>query len=324
MPAGRTPRGRAPALLGVLLAVVLAGCGDGDFGGLGGSLRSPIAAAPLRSGLAVAVSSETFVDTHNPTPSNGTFPQEPSRTLVTTIVVPLGGAGPFPLIVFSHGYTGSPAHYDQLLRAWGAAGYVVAAPTFPLSNGDAPGGPTRNDIVNQPADVSFVITQMLRLAADPTSNLHGLIDRRRIGAAGHSMGGVTTLGVALDTCCRDYRVAAAVIMAGNEFAFPKGAYPGPDHTPVLFMHGSVDEAVPYNSGLLAYFDAHPPKFFVTLEGSGHTQAFTGDPDRADDRVVAKTTIDFFDRYLKQSAGGLARLRQDGVVSGIATLQEATK
>lgn len=35
-------------------------------------------------------------------------------------------------------------------------GHVVAAPTFPLSNGTAPGGPKLVDYVDQPAGVSFI------------------------------------------------------------------------------------------------------------------------------------------------------------------------
>jgi hypothetical protein len=41
-------------------------------------------------------------------------------------------------------------------------------------------------------------------------------------------------------------------------------------------------------------------------------------------VVTKTTIDFFARYLKGSAEGLVRLRQDGTVTGTASLHEAEK
>jgi predicted dienelactone hydrolase len=54
---------------------------------------------------------------------------------------PLRGARPFPLIVFGHGFAVTPRPYSQLLRAWARAGYVVAAPVFPLENANAPGGP---------------------------------------------------------------------------------------------------------------------------------------------------------------------------------------
>ena len=63
-----------------------------------------------------------------------------------------------PLIVFGHGFAVTPAIYSPLLTAWAQAGYVVAAPIFPLGNQNAPGGPNESDLVNQPADMSFVIT----------------------------------------------------------------------------------------------------------------------------------------------------------------------
>jgi predicted dienelactone hydrolase len=69
--------------------------------------------------------------------------------------------GPRPLVVFGHGFATTPSLYRRLLRAWAAAGFLVAAPRFPLGNADAPDGPNENDIVNQPGDLSFVISRLL-------------------------------------------------------------------------------------------------------------------------------------------------------------------
>ncbi len=95
------------------------------------------------------------------------FPGQPSlpRPLTTIIRYPSNLAGPLPLIVFGHGFAVTPRPYAALLTAWARAGYVVAAPVFPLGNGDAPGGPNEADLVNQPRDMSFVITQLLRASA---------------------------------------------------------------------------------------------------------------------------------------------------------------
>src|SRR6202020_2802854 len=95
---------------------------------------------------------------------------------------------PHPLIVFAHGLGASPQDYQQLLTAWAAAGYVVAAPLFPLSSSETPGGPDGGDIGNQPGDMSFVIGQMLEASSSPSGPLSGLIDSDEIGAAGHSNG----------------------------------------------------------------------------------------------------------------------------------------
>ena len=125
----------------------------------------------------------------------------------------------FP-VVLVHGFTGTPKYYEGLLRAWAASGYVVAAPAFPLSNGDAPGGPNQNDVINQPGDATFVITQMLELSGRGNGPLRGMIDPRHIGVAGHSAGGTTAMGVALNTCCRDGRIGAAAVLSSGEIMFP--------------------------------------------------------------------------------------------------------
>ncbi|HLY83662.1 MAG TPA: hypothetical protein VKQ71_11785, partial [Acidimicrobiales bacterium] len=95
---------------------------------------------------AVGVTTLTFVDTSRPTPPAGNAPGAGSRTLTTIVRYPADGlaaapetqaatpshaGGPFPLIVFAHGYDSSPAVYAALLHAWASAGYVVAAPEFP-------------------------------------------------------------------------------------------------------------------------------------------------------------------------------------------------
>lgn len=315
------PRRSPSFLVGALVAATaLVACG--------GSSSSPrTAAAAPAGGYGVGRLVQTFVDTRRPTPANGDFAGLPTRTLVTTLLYPVAGGagadgpaapGPFPLVVFGHGFTGSPDGYDKLLRAWVAAGYVVAAPAFPLSNGAAPGGPTQNDLPNQPGDVTFLITQVLQLAKGD-GPLRGAIDGERIGVAGHSMGASTTLGIVRNTCCHDDRIRAAVVLSGNEIPMPEGRFAVPDPTPILFVHGDADDAVRYTSGRQAFADVVAPKYFVTLAGAGHNPPYSGDTNGAPG-VVVRTTIDFLDRYLKGENDGLTRLRRDAAVPGTASLE----
>ena len=109
---------------------------------------------------------------------------------------PQRAAEPFPLVVFGHGFTLTPAPYSRLLEAWARAGFVVAAPRFPLENAQAPGGPDESDLINQPADMSFVISKLLSASSRPGGQLQGLIDPQRIAVSGHSDGGETALAVA--------------------------------------------------------------------------------------------------------------------------------
>src|SRR5207248_3269789 len=121
-------------------------------------------------------------------------------------------------------------------------GYVVAAPTFPLSNGNAPGGPNASDYVNQPADVSFVITRLLAL--DDDAPLRREIDGKRIGVSGHSLGAITTLGVAANSAVQDRRIDAAVPISGLELPFGSGSFFSTPTPPLLLVHGTADGTVP--------------------------------------------------------------------------------
>ena len=156
----------------------------------------------------------TFVDHSRLIRLPGRHPQP--RGLVTVVRYPEHAPGPFPLIVFGHGFAVTPAYYFRLLRAWAQAGYVVAAPIFPLGNAHAPGGPDEADIVNQPRDMSFVITHLLAASADHRSPLAELIDPGAIAVSGQSDGGETALAVAYDRYYRDRRVRAAIILSGAQ------------------------------------------------------------------------------------------------------------
>jgi predicted dienelactone hydrolase len=87
------------------------------------------------------------------------------RVLVTDVRYPARGRAPFPLVVFGHGFALRPAVYTRLLDTWARAGYVVAAPAFPVERPDAPGGPDQSDLANEPRDISFVITRLTASAS---------------------------------------------------------------------------------------------------------------------------------------------------------------
>jgi dienelactone hydrolase len=280
--------------------------------------------AAVSPSFAVGMVTDTFVDSSRPTPAWDGSPQLPTRTLVTTILYPATGpaggatrtgatpdkgAGPFPLIVFGHGLGGTPQGYINLLTAWAARGFVVAAPLFPLSNADVPGGPDAGDVVNQPKDMSYVISTVLDDSAQPGSTLSGLVNPKEIGAAGHSNGAVTTLGLVANTCCFDARVKAAIVMAGTTEGFPPGHYDFSKTPPLLLVHGTADQLIPYRSAPLIYNQARGPKGLLTLEGGSHDAAGAQDPRFSS--TVIRTTTDFFAAYLTGNLQARARLSADG-------------
>jgi dienelactone hydrolase len=298
----------------------------------------PPKVAPLGK-YAVGIRSETFVDSSRPTDANGDVPAVPTRTLVTAIYYPAQGAatekpvenapldrrnGPYPLILFSHGIGARGVFYENVIKTWVSAGYVVAAPDYPLSNANTPGGANLaravGDAKNQPADASFVIDQVIKLNTQK-GGLGGIVDPKRIGAAGHSLGGITTYGLTYSACCRDKRVKAAIPMSGiaavvegTDQYFKNGA------TPLLSLHGNADPLVPYVTDMNGFARAQSPKYFLTFLGAGHIQPFLGGDDPSA-TALKQSTIDFFDRYLKGDKASLEKLRQQANLPGRTTFEE---
>jgi dienelactone hydrolase len=188
-----------------------------------------------------------------------------------------------------------PAVYARLLDSWARAGYVVAAPLFPVENANAHAGPDESDLINQPADVSFVISRLLAATETGRGVLHGMIDPTRIAVAGQSDGGETALAVAYDKPFLDRRVRAAVILSGAEI--PGSPFHFPPHSPpLLASQGTADTINPPRYTNEFFRIAPRPKFLLTLNDAGHIQPYTTNTQQL--AVVEHVTIAFLNRYLK--------------------------
>jgi fermentation-respiration switch protein FrsA (DUF1100 family) len=218
-----------------------------------------------------------------------------SRPVTTELWYPPArdGSGPFPLIVFGHGYASTPWWYRRLIRSWAGAGYVVAAPIFPLGNENAPGGPDESDIVNQPADMSFVITRLLAASSSSSSPLFGLVDPDKIAVAGQSDGAETAYAAAFESPWRDRRVKAALVLSGAILG-PR-RYVVRDGVPLLAVQGTADRINPPEYTYDLFRAAGRPKFLLLLRGAGHLPPYTHPGARFAE--VARVTTAFLGHYL---------------------------
>jgi len=271
----------------------------------------------------VEVLHHTLVDTTRSTPASGSLPEVASRTLETTIYVP-SGSGKRPLIVFAHGSNGHPDKFTKLLGSWAEAGYVVAAPAFPLTNATVAGADQSiGDVRNQPGDLSFVLTEVLDLARDRKSPLHRRVDRKKIGVGGLSLGGATTYGAVFTECCGDDRFVAAQVLDGLVLSVgddPSTGQPVLDgRVPLLVVHSDTDPALPYALATAAVTAAAPPVWFVTLHGASHASQFENDVTDYD-VIGTQITIDFWDATLEGKKQAFQRLERDATVAGLSSIE----
>ena len=101
---------------------------------------------------------------------------------------------PYPLVVFSHGYSLSPIVYSAMVEHYASQGYVVLAPEHNESfDGSLTG--FWEELIDRPIDIHRTI-DYAELLNKPGAPLAGLIDLDKIAVVGHSYGGYTALAAA--------------------------------------------------------------------------------------------------------------------------------
>jgi dienelactone hydrolase len=266
-----------------------------------------------------------YVDTSRSTSPNGDFGGSPTRDLPTAYWYPAtadGGApdranGPYPLVLFVHGYDQTPDFYAALLERWASAGYVVAAPTFPILSG-IPGGPSHVDYTKLFGDAKFVIDRTL--ASGPDTPIGGLADGTRVAAAGHSDGEMVAFTMGFASCCKVWPFTSIVAMAGD-LGYADVDPIRDSGLPILHIMETNDEYDPYADSVQWDRDhLTPPRWSLSLLGATHAPPYTqaGNPYF---ELVATTTIDFLDGTLKDRPDRLDALTGDvAAAPGLASLE----
>jgi len=212
---------------------------------------------------------------------------------------PDASAGPYPLLIISHGYPGNRFLLGHLGENLASKGYVVVSidHTDSTYRDQAAFGST---LLNRPLDQLFVLNEMARLnGVDAT--LKGMVNADTTGLIGYSMGGygvvntigggysaasvgftwgvpggalaVRQAGNAQYVASMDKRIKAAVAFApwGWNRGFWDAVGLAGIRTPVLFVAGSIDDVSGYAPGVRNIFEAsvNAPRYLLTDENANH-------------------------------------------------------
>jgi len=239
----------------------------------------------------------------NPAPGGSARP----RTLVTQIWYPsIGGSdstptagekpdyagGPFPVVVFAHGFDTVPTTYAPLLSSWVKDGFVVVAPLFPDENANelnslgnrtvAQSQTAESDVVNEPYDVAYVVGQIESgasgAAASGAAWLKGLAEPGKVALAGHSDGAqaiaalVYSANFSSTYAAMGVRPFGLVLLSGSELS---GTFAAPSNPPpLLFVQSAVDSCnLPQDAEKL--FNDAGGGWFLKLEGARHFSPYVG-------------------------------------------------
>jgi predicted dienelactone hydrolase len=214
-------------------------------------------------------------------------------------------AGPYPLIIVSHGYTGSRIMYTYLTENLASKGYIVVSIDHTESTfRDAAG--FNSTLLNRSLDVLFVLNEVAQLGEDNNSFLSGMVNADLTALIGYSMGGYGVINVA----GAGYSPQAARFfssMSGGSTALNKRAVGNPEYEasidprikaviafapwgmqravwnsdglagikiPSLYIAGSEDDISGYEKGTKALFEGavNSDRYLLTYINARHNVA----------------------------------------------------
>ena len=262
-----------------MATVALAACGSGADGpssapnsARAGATTSRVDAAfaptdPAQRGRFDVASWETTIEGHQtsdgrpaPLPLHVWFPTDGEPGVPST-------DGPFPLIVYSHGATSAADSSSFLTEHLASHGFVVAAAQHPVRSlaerGDA--------FAERPREVHAVVDLLLARSSASGDRFEGTIDPERLGVAGHSFGGLTTIALLGET---GNRFDAGLAMApGIRPGDPAGVADAirTIEVPVMMMMGQADVLARYEhlSAAYATIPTTTTRYALVLPTAGH-------------------------------------------------------
>ncbi len=265
------------------------------------------------------------------------------KDLLCKVYFPQTG-GPYPVILFSHGFGGNQEAFGTVSRHWASRGYVVIHPSHgdlagrrrasgkeaPLLQG-SPGGllgglydPQK--IENRVADLVLILDSLGTLP-QPVPELAGKIDPKRIGVAGHSFGAYTAMLIGGVTGDLGREKARSLADPRGRCILPISAQGTGQQgltekswdalrIPMMTITGTRDQGV---GGQGVEWKKEPfryspegDKYLVVIEGANHASFGGGLGARgsATVEIVKMSSTWFWDAYLRGSEEARRYLQSD--------------
>jgi predicted dienelactone hydrolase len=268
-----------------------------------------------------------------------------NRDVPVKIYYPTNGAGPFPVIVFSHGLGGTREGYEYLARQWAANGFVSVHVQHIGSDDSAwrgQGQPMQSmrqaanlqNSLNRPKDVQFVVDQLTDINKnDP--KLQGKLDLTNLGMAGHSFGAQTSMLIAgqklggalmgqkLGANLADPRFKAVIAMSDgapmnhNNLDDVYAAV----QIPTFYMTGTKDDSpigdTKASERRIPFDHTHAKPTYLLVLTDGDHMVFSGrlaqprPTDEPQQKLIRIASTAFFDAYLKNDANAKKWLDENG-------------
>lgn len=240
---------------------------------------------------------------------------------------PITTAGAFPLVILSHGYTGSRFLMTYLTENLASKGYVVAAIDHTESTyRDA--AHFKSTLLNRPKDILFVLDEIAQLGrSDSEHFLSGIVDAESTAIMGYSMGGYGVLNAAgagySELSLNLFKVmsggseAISSLIGTNEaykqsidprikamvafapWGMERGVWDAETlkglKIPSFFISGSEDDISGYEKGVKAIYEGsiHSDRYLLTYANARHNIAPNPPPP---DALAPGLHIDEYYRY----------------------------
>lgn len=158
-----------------------------------------------------------------------------------------------PVVVWSNGTNSPPRSYEKMFEFLAGEGFIVVANT--------------DSLLYDGSVVSGAIDFITAQNDEPESPLYCRVDTSRIGVAGHSLGGRSSINAA----AKDERIGVVASIAGSNIESERV----PLETPALFFAGENDTVIAPRLWVEPMYDACAgPAVYVSLKNAGHGACYT--------------------------------------------------